>query len=32
MKKRLVFAALILLAWLAYWAWQRQTIESLTGG
>ena len=32
MKKRLLFAALILLAWFAYWAWQRQTINALTGG
>lgn len=31
MKKRLAFAAVIILAWLAYMAWQRHTIEQLTG-
>ena len=31
MKKRLVLAAAIILAWLAYLAWQRHTIEQFTG-
>lgn len=31
MKKRLVLAAAIILAWLAYLAWQRHNIELITG-
>jgi hypothetical protein len=31
MKKRLVLAAAIVLAWLAYFAWQRQHIDQIIG-
>ena len=31
MKKRLVLAAAIILAWLAYLAWQRHNIEQIIG-
>ena len=31
MKKRLVFAAIVVLAWLAYLAWQKQAIGDLAG-
>ena len=31
MKKRLVLIAVVVLAWLAYLAWQRHAIEQLTG-
>ena len=31
MKRRLVFAAVIILAWLAYLAWQRQHIDQIIG-
>jgi hypothetical protein len=31
MKRRLILAALILLAWLAFFAWQGRSISALTG-
>jgi hypothetical protein len=31
MKRRLILAAAIVLAWAAYFAWQRHTIEQVIG-
>ena len=31
MKKRLLMIAVVVLAWLAFFAWQRHSIEQLTG-